>query len=259
MAIMVEEQPFTLSELITPEDVHEMAVIGHDAFLDDTHTNLKKYLVPEQPESVDGSGIREWLDMPERCHVIKAVHNKTLEIMGYICWAHRGYIPRPPQPETTKGRFSDLEEPNEQRTKIQQMEDMEDEHFTTFMADIMPEGTKCWFVAGLTVAPKFHRMGVARALLRWGTQRAEADGVFAWVHSSELAWKAYEACGFEIVRVLKIDLDKYAEGKAVGEGPGARGKWGAYTIRYMVYKPHRVGDGGWEVKSHDEVEAMALS
>ncbi|TFK62825.1 hypothetical protein BDN72DRAFT_726779, partial [Pluteus cervinus] len=168
--------------------------------------------------------------------VIKAVHNDTNEIMGFICWVQRGYVPRPPQPEATAGRLSELSDETEQKkTKIQVMEDMEDKHFVDFMTEIMPEGTKCWFVGGLNVSPKFHRMGVARALLSWGTSRAERDGVFAWVHSSDSAWQAYSACGFEIVRVLRTDLDAYAEGDAVDKGPGEGGKWGVYTVRYMVY------------------------
>ena len=234
-----------------------MAKIGYEAFLEDTHTNLKKYLLPEK-SGIDDSGIRAWLKTPDKCHVIKAVHNTTNELIGFICWAHRGYVPRPPQPEKTAGRFSrSSAEERQNKTKIQLMEDMEDQHFMDFMTDIMPHGTKCWFVGGLNVAPKYHRMGVARALLNWGLSRAEADGVFAWVHSSDSAWQAYAACGFEIVRVLRTDLDAYAEGDAATNGPEKGGKWGVYTIRYMVYNPQRVGANGWDVIK--DVEETALS
>ncbi|KAK9778107.1 hypothetical protein SCAR479_05077 [Seiridium cardinale] len=170
MAESVEYPLFRLSEDVTQDDIPTMAAIGHEAFLDDTHTNLKKYLLPEKT-GVDDSGIHRWLAARERCHVIKAVHNSTNEIMGFICWAHRGYVPRPPQPEATAGRFSEV--PSEdKRSKVQVMEDMEDQHFVDFMTEIMPERTKCWYVGGLNVASKFHRMGVARALLSWGTSRA---------------------------------------------------------------------------------------
>lgn len=254
-----KEHLFHLSEDITEDDIPQMAAIGHSAFLDDTHTNLKKYLVPGTG-GVDDSGIREWLKARERCHVIKANHNDTGAIMGYICWVHRGYVARTPQPEATAGRFSDVPGENDgKRTKVQEMEDMEDGHFVDFMTQIMPEGTKCWFVGGLSVAPEFRRMGVARALLQWGTSRAETDGVFAWVHSSESAWKAYAACEFETVRVLRTDLDAYAEGDSVGKGPGQDGKWGVYTVRYMVYKPERIGTAGWKVIPDKDIEATPLS
>ena len=160
--------------------------------------------------------------------------------MGSICWAHRGYVPRPPQPEGTEGRFTENSPSDEsKRTKIQQLEDLTDSHFRQFMTDIMPERTKCWYIGGLTVAPQYQGMGVGRALMEWGTSRAEKDGVFAWVHSSDMAWQAYQACGFEIVRELRLDLDEYAEDGAVGCGPEEGGKWGIYTFRYMVYAPER--------------------
>lgn len=255
MAAATEEPLFRLSQDITEEDIPIIAKFSYESFLEDTHTNIKIFHLPDKG-GPDESGIRGWLES-ERCHVIKAVHNETNEIMGCICWVTRGYIPRPPQPETTRGRFSDLSPEDEQKkTKIQIMEDMESKHFTDFMTDIMPEGTKCWIIGGLNVAPKFQRLGVAKALLNWGTSRAEQDGVFAWVHSSDSAWKAYAGCGFEIVRVLRIDLDAYAEGTAINAGPREGGKWGIYTVRYMAYKPERVGANGWEVIKDVEAEPL---
>jgi hypothetical protein len=41
------------------------------------------------------------------------------------------------------------------------------------------------------------------------------------------------------VRELKLDLDEYAEGGAVGHGPMEGGKWGIYIFRYMVYAQER--------------------
>ncbi len=251
------EPVFHLSEDITEEDIPKMALIGYESFLEDTHTNLKIYHLPEK-RGPDESGIRGWLKAPHTCHVIKAVHNETRELMGSICWVHRGYVPRVPKPEAAAGRFSELSEADDQhKTKVQIMEDMEDKHFADFMTEIMAGDTKCWFIGGLNVAPKFQRMGVARALLRWGTSRVDKDGVFAWVHSSDSAWQAYAACGFEVVRVLRTDLDAYAEGDAVGKGPGENGKWGIYTVRYMAYKPENIGSTGWKVI--EDVEATPLS
>ncbi|KAH8653827.1 hypothetical protein BX600DRAFT_471703 [Xylariales sp. PMI_506] len=258
MTSATEEPLFRLSEEINEEDIPIMGAIAHESFLNDTHTNLKKYLLPKQSGPGEDWGVRGWLEAPQFCHVIKAVHTSTGEIMGFVCWVHRGFVPRVVKPDVPAGRFSELSDAEPAaKTRVQIMEDMEDQHFADFMTDIMPEGTKCWFIAGLNVAPKFQRMGVARALLSWGTERAERDGVFAWVHSSESAWQAYAACGFQPVRVLRTDLDAYAEGDAVAKGPGEGGKWGIYTVRYMVYKPERIGDKGWEVIT--DVEATPIS
>lgn len=228
--------PFTLSTDISQDDCMVMAAQAHEAFLPDIQTRLKNINMPPSP--ISDTHIRNWLSHTETCSVIKAVSRETSEIMGSICWVHRGYIPRDPQPERTAGRFTEISE-GSNKTKIQQLEDLTDSHFEQFMTDIMPEGTKCWFIAGLVVAPQYQGMGVGRALVEWGTSRAEKDGVFAWVHSSEMAWKAYEAYCFTVVRELRLDLDKYAEDQAVGHGPEKGGKWGTYTFKYMVYAPER--------------------
>jgi len=214
-----------------------IATIGHSAFIPDVQTRLKTFNLPPTP--ISDAHVRAWLSSPA-CHVLKAVSTESNEIMGSVCWVTRGYLPRPPAPEKTTGRVTEgSEEKGGRKSKIQELEDLTDGHFVRFMSDVMPEGTKCWFIAGLAVAPAWQGMGVGRALMEWGIRRAESDGVFAWVHASEGSWKAYRACGFEVVRELRLDLDEWAEGEAVGRGPEEEGKWGVYTFRYMVYKPER--------------------
>lgn len=240
MAASKEKLEFTV-EPVTAADMPTIRAIGASAFEDDTHTNLKVF--GQAPESDRSAHLDGYLDNP-RCVFLKAVSTgPTPEIVGWVCWGHRGYIPRPQQPEATAGRFSEMPGEDAQKlTKIQELENLTDAHFVQFMTDIMPEGTKCWYIVGLNVDPKYQRKGVARALLEFGTRKAQEDGVFAWVHSSEAGWKAYEASGFEIVRELVIDLDEYAEGPAVGKGPREDGKWGHYKFRYMVYgKDNAVG------------------
>lgn len=231
----ISSKPFTLSEDVGPEHYMTLAKIRHESFLSDVQTKLKEFDLPQQPISVED--IRQKLAKPQSCSVIKAVSAETNEVMGWVCWGHRGYILRPPRPEETTGRLTD--QSSTSRTKIQHLEDLTDSHFAQFMTDIMPEGTKCWYIIELNVAPKYQGMGVGRALIEWGTRKAEKDGVFAWVHSSEMAWKAYRACGFEVVRELRLDLDDYVDGGALGHGPGVGGHWGIYTFKYMVYARER--------------------
>jgi GNAT superfamily N-acetyltransferase len=237
MATTKEEIPFTI-ELATIDDIPAMAKIGKDSFLNDTHTNLKIFGLPPKVDD-SGEGMLQWFSFPH-VKVLKAVTttaDKTL--MGSICWASRGYFPRAAQPEKTSGRFSEVSDEAKPRTKVQELEDLESGHFVQFMTDIMPPGTKCWFISGCSVDPQYQGMGVGKALMAYGTEMAENDGVFAWVHSSDSAYRAYKACGFEVARQLVVDLDDYAEGGAIAQGPGEGGKWGIYTFRYMVYKPER--------------------
>jgi cobalamin biosynthesis protein CbiG len=71
---------FTLSEDIRPEDCMVIATIGHEAFLPDVQTNLKKFNLPEEP--ISDEDIRHRLAHPESCSVIKAVSVEANEIMG---------------------------------------------------------------------------------------------------------------------------------------------------------------------------------
>ncbi|KAN0098249.1 hypothetical protein V8E51_013912 [Hyaloscypha variabilis] len=250
--------PFTLSQDIRPEDHLPIATIGIEAFLPDIQTQLKLFNLPPQP--ITTTHIGNWLSNPA-CHVVKAVSTETNEIMGCICWATRGYVPRPPQAERTQGRFTEKDGEGEgegegkRKSGIQRLEDYSDGHFVQFMTDMMPEGTKCWFIGGLNIAPRFQGMGVGRALMEWGLRRVEEDGVFAWVHSSESAWRAYQACGFEVVRELRLELDDYAEGEAVGRGPESEGRWGSYVFS-DVYKDGYSSSRGMHQKNPQKVEVV---
>ena len=227
---------FKLIEDVQEEDYIVMAKLWQDSFLTDAHTNLKVYQASQGP--LDDSPIRAWA-ASDNCHLLKAISTSTNEIMGWVCWGHRGYTARKPQPESTSEGVWTSGPAEKERTPIQNLTRLTGDHFKEFMTDIMPEGVKCWYICTLVVAPQYQGMGLGRRMIEWGTSRAEKDGVFAWVHSSNQGWQAYQACGFETVRMLTLNLDEYAAGGALGKGPEPGGKWGDYTFRYMVYKPER--------------------
>ncbi len=107
---------------------------------------------------------------------------------------------------------------------------------------LMPPGTKCMFIVGLTVSPAYHGKGVGSALLRWGTSHADADNVFCWVSSSASAWTFYAREGFEVIGDLDVDLDDYTpqppdEVQGGEIGSDRERKWGRYIWRYMKRLP----------------------
>jgi len=204
-----------------------------------------------------GEGLRQRLSAPEKCTFIKAVDNESGEIMGSICWGFRGRkkeeVPKVPESALVK-EVVPVDEVKEPETKIIILIDENEEPevelpadhpckrfvaMTEWMAKLMPEGTKCMFVIGLSVAPKFQGTGVGSALLKWGTDEADKAGVFAWVHSSEMGSNAYRKAGFEVIGTLDIDLDEWAvappdEEPAEGEEVA---KWGHYVLRWMKRLP----------------------
>jgi hypothetical protein len=252
---------FTL-QAIQDEDIPVLAKLSAEAFEVDKQTEMKGHgKVPYDMEQV-GLGAYPGYLANWKLVGIKAVENNTKQIMGFSFWAFRGFepeeiprlggaAPKAPvpavnsdgsQPSTGDSATKpDEKEKKEQEKKeipaddlIAQLEALTDADMNSFAEEIMPQGTKCLIVASLSVSPKFQKRGIGSALLKWGTDVVDANGVFAWVHSSEGAWKAYEKSGFKIVRTLDVDLDQYAPLPA----PADRyddGKWGHYVFRYMVY------------------------
>lgn len=247
------------------EDVPEIGQISSDAFVDDRQTQMKNLgKEPYDMKKITLESLPDLLHNP-RCICIKAVDNESGEIMGFCNWGFRGFKPEElpkvegkPQPlekpaETkpdsgdskesgdkkeqyaTDGEGKESLKKEEETDPITRLQALTGSDLEAWMEEVMPEGTRCLFIVGLSVSPKYQGRGVGSALLRWGTDICNEKGVFAWVHSSEPAWPMYEKCGFEIIRCLDVDLDEYAPVPPPNEGPDA--KWGHYVFRYMKYFP----------------------
>ncbi|KAL7932459.1 acyl-CoA N-acyltransferase [Trichoderma chlorosporum] len=255
------EQTFTIQALQL-QDVPDAAQLSSDAFLTDRQTqmkalgrnpfNMKEYQLQSLPETLKSP----------RCVVLKAVDNETGEFAGFCNWGLIGFTPeempavegrvQPPerpaaapeqQPEDEKSKEKQKEESSAVEPKpnpdaapddpIDRLQALTGADLDAWQKEVMPKGTKCLVVIGLSVSPKFQRRGIGSALLRWGTKICDEAGVFAWVHSSEPAWKIYEKAGFQVIRALDVDLDEYAPCPPPDEGPDA--KWGHYVFRYMKY------------------------
>lgn len=241
---------FTIKAL-TLDDVPDVAKISADAFKQDRQTVMKG--LGSEPFFMEEHALNSLpaLFRNPRCVLLKAVDNKSSETLGYINWAFRGFPPN--QMPVVEGRIQPLAEPpkmaaetesedakseaekNRENNPIQKLIALQDADIKVWMDEVMPEGVRCLYVAGLHVAPRHQGRGVGSALLRFGTKFCDENGVFAWVHSSEMAWKAYEKSGFQVIRSQDCDLDAYAPMPPPNEGPDA--KWGHYILRYMMYFP----------------------
>ena len=228
---------------------------------------------PYNHENASREPLAGYFTFPERYQLIKAVEDTSGTIMGSVTWGFRGYtkesVPtlngrgvgsaeskqksradmavadasakeKPAysaKRKTEEGSQSMIEEDTNrgEDDPIKRLTSKTDADMKRWQEILMPEGTKCMFIVGLSVAPEYHGLGVGTALLRWGTANADADGVFCWVHSSESAHTFYAKEGFVTVGILEIDLDEFALGPL--EGVGGDGKWGRYVFRYMKRLP----------------------
>ncbi|KAJ3002622.1 hypothetical protein HKX48_002222 [Thoreauomyces humboldtii] len=259
---------FTL-KTVTLADLPEIAKFGAEAFISDRNTEVKA-LDADEPYDVYKNTIENtpfYLRNP-RCVANKAVDDVTGEILGWSCWGFRGWeestiprlsdeggawrankeaeIKRKEQEAAEEAAAGDSNAEDASSDKPlslgKQLDKLTSDDMGRWEDHIMPPGTKCMYVCGLSVAPAHQRRGVGSALLAWGAKVADEAQTFMWVHSSESAWQMYQKSGFEIVQTLDVDLDKYAVApRPVKEGDEPHdGKWGHYVFRYMVRQPRAV-------------------
>ena len=87
--------------------------------------------------------------------------------------------------------------------------------------------TEHWEVCQLAVHPDHQRKGIGAELVRWGTERAEAESVPCIVISSTGSEKFYQAQGFNVFVECAGTVGRMVDGEFV-ENP----------------MKHRVGSGG---------------
>ncbi|KAJ3300489.1 hypothetical protein HDV03_002142, partial [Kappamyces sp. JEL0829] len=179
-------------------------------------------------------GIASWMSHPERA-VLKAVDSEGT-IAGFVCWATRGLEQGEAEKAINIVNNQGVYPPADQQVvqevdkpqKIKELEAMTSKDLRDWMEILMPPGTKCRFIASISVLPKYQSSGVGSMLLGWGTKRCDEDGVYCWVHSSEAGKNMFAKAGFEEVGSLRFDLNDYDE---EGSGPDP------YSFTYMKRMP----------------------
>lgn len=236
--------PFSFSiQPVTENDIPAMTSIFTAAFANDANTQLK--LVGKDPDSQANGmamGIRQWLNYRERVTLLKAVETPTGTIIGWVGWARRGFEDQP-IPSTTKEEDKRTEQPEPEHEKqdldnAARLESLCNADMNRWISKIMPPGTRCRYLTSCLVDPSYQGRGVGNALIRWGTAKADQEGVLCWVHSSDGGEGFYEKMGFEEVERFVVQLDEFADGPRDGGGD-----WGEYLFRYMVRQPKDIREG----------------
>ncbi|KAK8108143.1 acyl-CoA N-acyltransferase [Apiospora kogelbergensis] len=108
-------------------------------------------------------------------------------VLGYVEWVAprtEPYTPPPPAPSTEGS---------------QKVAALAQQFFEVMMRKQREHmaGTPHWHLAFIGVRRRAQGRGVARPLIQWGVDRADADGVEAYVQSSPMAAARYRRYGFE--------------------------------------------------------------
>ncbi|KAI7784119.1 acetyltransferase [Diaporthe eres] len=251
MSPSIENSSFTLKPVV-PSDFPAMAEMCGLAFETDRHTMLKA-AHPTKPynHAAGMTGAFEyWVSRPAgSLELTKAVDDATGEILGFVCWgmnldqagtskdqSNSGDDPPPGESEKSDTTVPEDTDPPQDPTldPLDQLEEMTSSHLAAFQGRF--KNTRCMYVITLTVHPKYQGRGVGPALIKQGTNRADAEGALCWVHSSEAGVYTYKKCGFEEDDTLEIDLDDWERNLDI-KPPAGDDKWGTYTFRYLIRQP----------------------
>ncbi|KIJ55767.1 hypothetical protein M422DRAFT_24297 [Sphaerobolus stellatus SS14] len=74
---------------------------------------------------------------------------------------------------------------------------MKAQYATTFGPGGVAEGQTPWYLHVLAVHPKWQGIGVGKALIEWGMERAREDGAPVYLESSPIAYKFYLGLGYQ--------------------------------------------------------------
>ncbi|OTA94287.1 hypothetical protein M434DRAFT_384012 [Hypoxylon sp. CO27-5] len=197
-------------------DIPACARSTSSAFSVNPHTIIKQLgRVPYDMYTISRTGFLDTLHRKNYVYV-KAVDNETGEIVGRA-------DEKPAVEEREQGqrrgengtKNGDKDGGEKRESSIDRLHALEDADMQYWLSNIVPADPPCI------------------ALIRYGNVIADDLGLSIWVHSSHLAYEAYKKFGFETVRELDIDLDKYApRGPKDGEEAKGSGRWGSGGALY---------------------------
>lgn len=262
MSSSTDTPSFSLKPVV-PSDYPAMADMCGLAFENDRHTMLKAAHPTKPYDHAAGmtGAFEYWASRPAgSLELTKAVDDETGEILGFVCWGMRldkadpnkeqsKSEDAPPAEEVAKNVEASVEKPDIAKPAdavptpdpnldpIEQLDEFTSAHLAAFQERF--KGTRHMYIITITVHPKFQGRGVGPALIKQGTNRADAESALCWVHSSEAAVHTYQKCGFEEEDTLEIDLDDWARKMDI-KPPTGDEKWGTYTFRYLVRQPKTV-------------------
>ncbi|GLA07966.1 hypothetical protein AnigIFM60653_009486 [Aspergillus niger] len=209
----------------TPSDADALATLYLQCF----DQPVDQRLWPNTPEIHAwwvASFTRKLTEGVDKYHILKVIDTeKDDELVGFLEWKLPAPIQQDPAvSDTEKEEHADGEDPETQEllaTYPSHVGDLELlkvtlEHFKTNVGAIMGE-RRFYYLNMLGTKPEYRRRGVASQMIKWGTTRADEEGIETFVVSAPGARPVYLKHGFELAR----------EGEDMGD----------FVPWYMVRKP----------------------
>ena len=208
------------------EDIATLIRVHMAAFADDNPVRLM-FKNKDEYEMMLLDMIKAQLFDP-KVAIIKAVNKHTGNILG---WQACHFLGKDDDLDS-KAAVVEVEGVNTETKN-------EEEHVRTLRSVIKKDSVrvqKDWMAnrkyihfGTLVVDPDAQGHGVATALVRWVTEKADERDMYCWLQSSQAAHSIYLKAGFKDAGSFEVDLREFAPGGMEG-GWG----WGMYNFRYML-------------------------
>ncbi|KAF2085305.1 acyl-CoA N-acyltransferase [Saccharata proteae CBS 121410] len=191
---------------VLPSDIPTLIRIGYEAFLPGVFSVI--YVRAPTPASI-AILTRRWeraLADPST-RVDKVVDSDTNELLAYARWKLH-------ERERSNG---EVEEGLSVPEPVPDMNAEAERAFYEIVYGATREvmgGRRHCYVSLLVTDPRHQRRGAGSLLLKWILRQADAKGLETFLEASQVARPLYERVGFEVVKELPYDLEKYG-GKGV--------------------------------------------
>ncbi|RLL98080.1 hypothetical protein CFD26_106066 [Aspergillus turcosus] len=188
------EHPMTSTfeiRLMEPQDVSAITELWYKAF--SIPQNLKMF--PDTP------GVRQWWDEAHRQDILHNPHRRYLKVVdvsspGSIV----AYAKWDLNPQQSGPRFPPWHEESYHRA-CNELFGMLEKERNKFFRD-----KRFYYLDMLATHPDYRRQGAGSMLIQWGCDRADEEGLPAYVDAHQAAAPLYQKFGFRDRTDLKVDL-----------------------------------------------------
>jgi len=202
--------------LLTPDEAPLYMRIRHEAFRADVNKIL--YFHKPDPSQATLDQVTESIrdDMINKGVLfLKCVDTGTGEMIAGARWTHY----RPRDPNAKERTWEEVEEEFRIPEPYTEGHPEVNEALFSLLGAKKKEhmGTKVYYkLDTLVTHSSHHRRGAGGLLLKWGCDRADEDGVEAYLEASEMGAPLYARYGFESIEKISLDLRRWGGKEEIG-------------------------------------------
>lgn len=216
-------ESYTIKPVSRTSDSLTMATIQYDSFNDPSNTTPDEIsqLIeaeiatssPSSPPPTRDERIKktierqnEFFDNPEKFHVIGIFYSSSSspptseELVGFAVWL---YITPSSPLDSIETDKKEKQDPSLLNRFFAKMNRTREETM---------KAKSYWYLKLLCISPNHQRKGLGTKLLRWGVDKAEEQGIDAYLESSPMGKRAYLKAGFRVLGMDRVEAKNAKRG-----------------------------------------------